>query len=117
MSFFSLDESTYKVKKADWLQYVCWIPSVPDIIKKQNHSLSNIEKNPIDSLLLSAFEFIDVNEAGAANKILEDSATAHVRKVRGYFSDLSQQITKPKYANFYATVESMIRDATLGDLG
>ena len=34
MNFFSLDESTYKVKKADWLQYVCWSPSVPDILKK-----------------------------------------------------------------------------------
>lgn len=46
--------------------------------------LSSPHDNPIDSLLLSAFEFFDVNEAGAANKILEDSATAHVRKVRSY---------------------------------
>jgi hypothetical protein len=74
-----------------------------------------MEENPIDSLLLSAFEFIDVNEAGAANKILEDSATAHVRKVRSYFSDLSLSVTKPKYINKYATVEAMIRDATLGE--
>ena len=34
MNFFSLDVSTYKVKKADWLQYVCWNPVVSDLIKK-----------------------------------------------------------------------------------
>jgi hypothetical protein len=51
--------------------------------------LSNKIENPIDSLLLSCFEFIDVNEAGAVNKILEDAATAHVRKVKAYFTELS----------------------------
>jgi hypothetical protein len=51
--------------------------------------LSSPDENPIDSLLLSAFEFLDVNESGAAVKILEDSATAHVRKVRGYYTEIS----------------------------
>ena len=92
MKFFSLDETDYKLKKSDWLQYVCWLPNVSDCIKRQNFRLSNFSDNPIDSLLLSAFEFIDVNEAGASNKILEDSATAHVRKVRSYFTDLSQKV-------------------------
>lgn len=115
MNFFSLDESTYKVKKADWLKYVCWNPTVPDILKRQNHVLSSGDENPIDNLLLSAFEFIDVNEAGAANKILEDSATAHVRKVRGYFTELSQSITKPSYPDKNSAVEAMIKDATLGE--
>jgi hypothetical protein len=72
---------------------------VSDCIKRQNFRLSNFAENPIDSLLLSAFEFIDVNEAGASNKILEDSATAHVRKVRSYFTDLSQKVQKTKYAD------------------
>ena len=115
MNFFSLDESNFKVKKADWLQYVCWNPSIPDIQKKQNHIFSSMDENPIDSLLLSAFEFIDVNEAGAANKILEDSATAHVRKVRGYFTELSQMFTKPSYSDKNTSVEAMIKDATLGE--
>ena len=48
-------------------------------------------------MLLSAFEFIDVNEAGAANKILEDAATAHIRKVRGYFTELSHEVTKEAF--------------------
>jgi hypothetical protein len=34
MKFFSLEITEYKVKKADWLKYVCWNPTVPDIIKK-----------------------------------------------------------------------------------
>jgi hypothetical protein len=63
---------------------------------------------------LSAFEFIDVNEAGAANKILEDSATAHVRKVRGYFTDLSQKNPWTGHNEPSATVEAVLRDATLG---
>ena len=69
----------------------------------------------MDSLLLSAFEFIDVNEAGAANKILEDSATAHVRKVRGYFTDISQKTTRTSLADAGAAEEKMLRGAALGD--
>ena len=115
MNFFSLEESNFKVKKADWLEYVCWIPTVQDILIKQNHAMSSVDENPIDSLLLSAFEFVDVNEAGAANKILEDSATAHVRKVRSYYTELSQQIFKESHANKNAAIEVIIRDATLGE--
>ena len=69
----------------------------------------------MDSLLLSAFEFVDVNEAGAANKILEDSATAHVRKVRGYFTDISQKTTRTSLADAGAAEEMMLRGAALGD--
>jgi hypothetical protein len=63
----------------------------------------------VDSLLLSAFEFVDVNEAGAANKILEDAATAHVRKVRGYFSDMSQEKTMSPHTNSEAAAEAILR--------
>lgn len=89
MRFFSLNETEYQLRKADWLKFVCWEPLVSEILQRQNQVLSNPKDNPIDSLLLSAFEFVDVNEAGAANKILEDAATAHVRKVKGYFFELS----------------------------
>lgn len=89
MKFFSLDETDYKLLKADWLPYICWEPIVNQCIKRQNNLLSNRIENPIDSLLVSCFEFMDVNEAGATNKILEDAATAHLRKVKTYFTDLS----------------------------
>ena len=111
MKFFSLDETDYKLKKSDWLQYVCWLPNVSDTVKRANFRLSNSDENPIDSLLLSAFEFVDVNEAGASNKILEDSATAHVRKVRNYFTDLSQKVQKIKYADKAETEEAILYKA------
>lgn len=68
-------------------------------MKRQNNLLSSGDENPIDSLLLSAFELVDVNEAGAANKILEDAATAHIRKVRSYFSDLSQRTVREAFVS------------------
>jgi len=114
MNFFTLDVTEYKLKKADWLRYVCWEPYISEVVKRQNFSLSSQSTNPIDSLLMSAFEFIDVNEAGAANKILEDSATAHVRKVRGYFTDISQKNPWTGHSEPSATVEAVLRDATLG---
>lgn len=115
MKFFSLDETDYKLKKSDWLQYVCWLPNVSDTVKRANFRLSNSDDNPIDSLLLSAFEFIDVNEAGASNKILEDSATAHVRKVRNYFTDLSQKVQKIRYADRSETEEAILYKAASRD--
>lgn len=113
MKFFSLDETDYKLKKADWLKYVCWLPSISDEVKRQNNALSSLDENPIDSLLLSAFEFIDVNEAGAANKILEDAATAHVRKVRGYLTEMSQKSTKEPHAHAGASLEAILQSASL----
>jgi hypothetical protein len=113
MKFFSLDETDYKLKRADWLQYVCWQPSVSAEVKRQNNCLSSSDENPVDSLLLSAFEFLDVNEAGAANKILEDAATAHVRKVRGYLTELSEKTPKAPHAQREAAVESILRQAAL----
>jgi len=66
-------------------------------------------------MLISAFEFIDVNEMGAANKILEDSATAHVGKVRAYFTEISQKTTWAGHEDQGAAVEAILRDATLGE--
>lgn len=34
MRFFSLNETDYSLKRADWLKYVCWEPCVPEIIQK-----------------------------------------------------------------------------------
>jgi len=108
MKFFSLDETDHKLKQADWLQYVCWQPAVGEEVKRQNNRLSSQAENPVDSLLLSAFEFVDVNEAGAANKILEDAATAHVRKVRGYFTELSQKVAKAPLAHAGAATAAIL---------
>lgn len=114
MKFFSLDETDYKLQKADWLDYVCWQPAVDSEVKKQNNWLSSAQENPVDSLLQSAFEFVDVNEAGAANKILEDAATAHVRKVRGYFSDMSQKTVKQPHTSASTAAEAILRAAARG---
>jgi len=89
MKFFSLDETDFKITQANWLEYVCWQPSVHDSVKRQNNIFSNHFENPIDSLLQSSFDFIDVNEAGATNKILEDASLSHLRKVKQYFTEIS----------------------------
>jgi hypothetical protein len=69
------------VRVADWLDYVCFTPNVPEISKQQNCILSGKE-NPVDSLLKSALEFTDVNDSVSVNKILDDATNAHAKKVR-----------------------------------
>lgn len=115
MRFFSLDDTQYQLKRADWLRFVCWQPAVAEILKTQNHRLTSLAENPIDSLLLSAFEFIDVQEAGAANKILEDAATTHVRKVKAYFTELSKKTSKQVHGDELATIEAILRQAALDE--
>lgn len=112
MKFFSLDETAYKLRRADWLHLVCWQPAVSESVKRQNGFLSSPEENPVDSLLLSAFEFIDVNEASASNKILEDAATAHVRKVRGYFTDISQKNVRTPSSDPSVTLQTILKNAS-----
>ena len=58
---------------------------------------------------------MDVNEAGAANKILEDAATAHIRKVRGYFSDMSQKSVKQPHTGASTAEEAILRAAARGE--
>lgn len=76
------------LKEADWLPYICWSAQVSDVLSRQNQVLSCEEDNPIDSLLQSAFEFIDVNEISAATRIVEEAAKAHSHKVRNYFKEI-----------------------------
>lgn len=73
--------------------------------------LSNSIENPIDSLLLSSFEFTDVNEAGAVNKILEDAATAHLRQVRAYFTEISQKNSKGNFKNKDLAEKNILKQA------
>jgi hypothetical protein len=64
-----LKSSTY------WIDYVCVYPKVPAHIQKQAAYLST--DNPIDSLLRSALNFLDVNDLATVNKILEETARLH----------------------------------------
>jgi hypothetical protein len=114
MKLFSLDETDYRLKTADWLQYVCWMPVVNEDVKKQNAVLSNHKQNPIDSLLLSAFEFVDVNEAGATNKILDDASTAHTRKVKNYFTDMSEITIKNVHPDALHSMRGILKFAVNG---
>ena len=82
LEFFSLNELGTKLRDADWLEYVCFEPDVPDLVQQQNHLLSGTE-NDIDTLLKSAFDFTDINDSVSINKILEESAQAHMQKIVG----------------------------------
>lgn len=77
IEFFSLNETPVKIRRADWLEYVCWEPNVSTFVQKQNHLLSSND-NDIDHLLKSAFDFTDVNDSTTVNKILEEAAQAHL---------------------------------------
>lgn len=60
---------------AHWIDYVCVFPKVATISLKQAALLST--DNPIDSLLKSAMNFLDVNDLATVNKILEETARLH----------------------------------------
>lgn len=81
IEFFTLDEVKTKLRRADWLEYVCFTANVPEILKQQNCILSGAE-NPMDSLLKSAIEFTDVSDSFSVNKIIEEAAAAHILKVK-----------------------------------
>lgn len=81
VEFFSLEEIKTKLRNADWLDYVCFSPNVPEVIKQQNCILSD-KDNHLDALLKSALEFADVNDSNSVNKILDDASNAHILKVK-----------------------------------
>lgn len=60
---------------AYWLDYVCVYPKIPAHIQKQAAFLSI--NNPIDTLLKSALNFLDVNDLATVNRILEETARLH----------------------------------------
>lgn len=77
IEFFSLNESETRVRKADWLELVCWNTNISVAVQKQNQLLSG-KDNHIDRLLKSAFDFVDVNDSASVNKVLEDAAETHI---------------------------------------
>ena len=58
-----------------WIDYVCVFPKVSTILQKQAAFLAT--DNPIDSLLRSAMNFLDVNDLATVNKILEETSRLH----------------------------------------
>ena len=58
-----------------WLDYIALMPNIPDWLKKQNAILTH--KNPIDSLLRSGMDFLDVNDVASVARIIEDNAILH----------------------------------------
>ena len=60
---------------ASFLDYVCVQPRIPASLQKQAAYLST--NNPVDSLLKSAMNFLDVNDLATVNRILEETARLH----------------------------------------
>ncbi len=58
-----------------WIDYVCVFPQIPNHALKQAAYLAT--NNPVDSLLRSAINFLDVNDLATVNKILEETARLH----------------------------------------
>ena len=81
IDFFSLSELKLKLRYADWLDYVCFKPTISETQKQQNNLLSASD-NPIDSLLKGAFDATDVHDQVSINKILEEASSAHIAKIQ-----------------------------------
>lgn len=75
-AFFTFERSQYRLKEADWLPHVCFEGNVSEAVKRQSHYFNSVDQ--YDSLLESAFNFLDVNDLGSVNRILEESANTHV---------------------------------------
>lgn len=65
---------------AFWICYVTLIPTEPDWHKKQQAVLNC--DNPVDNLLKSGMNFLDVCDLASVNRVLEDTAHLHQENVR-----------------------------------
>lgn len=63
-----------------WIDYVCVFPKIPTHSMKQAALLAT--DNPVDSLLTSAMNFLDVNDLATVNKILEETARLHQQQTK-----------------------------------
>lgn len=113
VEFFSLEEIKTKLRNADWLDYVCFSPNVPEVIKQQNCILSD-KDNHLDALLKSALEFADVNDSNSVNKILDDASNAHILKVKNCQQKIKEgklpfQVIKGKEINTTGVKDSLLK--------
>ncbi|CDW83349.1 UNKNOWN [Stylonychia lemnae] len=78
---------------AYWIDY-CGVmqPQIPAHIQKQAAFLSI--NNPIDSLLRSALNFLDVNDLATVNRILEETARLHQAQQKDKFINNSKNKKK-----------------------
>ena len=63
-----------------WIDYICMTPTEPEWHKKQQALLNN--NNPIDNLVKSAMNFLDVHDLASINRINEDNAILHQQAVK-----------------------------------
>ena len=75
------DLKVIRLKSANyWIDYVCMLPTEQEWHKKQQAILNN--NNPIDSLVKSGMNFLDVNDLASVNRINEDNAILHQQSVK-----------------------------------
>lgn len=75
------DIKVIRLKSANyWIDYICMLPSEPEWHKKQQAILNN--NNPIDNLVKSGMNFLDVNDLASVNRINEDNAILHQQSVK-----------------------------------
>jgi len=71
-------ESFTKLKASYWLEYICFSPTIDPLYKKQ----SLLFQVKADNLLDSYFNFLDVNDCSAVNKILDDASILHTQRAQ-----------------------------------
>ena len=62
---------------ATWIDYCILTPEEPEWLTKQ---LALLQDVPVDNLLKSAFNFLDVNDTASVNRINEDLSQTHQRR-------------------------------------
>ena len=67
-----------KLRHAHWLEYICFDPQVDTFYEQESLHLK--QDNSIDALLQSSLDFLDVNDASAVNKVLDDASVMHAHK-------------------------------------
>jgi len=71
-------DSNTKLRASYWLPYICCTPIVDSFYKKQ----SLLFQNKLDTLLASYFDFLDVNDCSAVNKIIDDASILHTQRAQ-----------------------------------
>lgn len=71
-------ESVTKLRGAYWIEFICFTPTIDPVYKKQ----SLLFQAPKDELLASYFDFLDVNDASAVNKIIDDASVLHTQRAQ-----------------------------------
>ena len=75
------DIKVIRLKSASyWVDYISLMPNTPDWLKKQQSLL--VTNNPIDTLLRSSLDFLDVNDIASVNRINEDNAILHQQTLK-----------------------------------